>query len=120
MWIVVDGTDMDIRTLPTISHDSQRLAALHGEWRELCAAMASGHDVSSLAEVIADLAQQVIAHRAELFAANASIQGSGDASSQASAKLDANDEAIKFCTAILGEMNVALGRTSLPPPPPSL
>lgn len=109
---------MEIRTLPTISHDSQRLATLHGEWRELCAAMASGHDASAFEDVIADLAQQVIVHRAEIFTVNAAIQGSGDTSAQSSAKLDANDEAIKFCTVILGEMNAALGRTSLPPPPP--
>lgn len=107
--------DMEIRTLPTLSYDSARLAELHGEWRDLQDARARVPGAHDFDDAMRDLARRIVEHRAKLFAVNAALQTESDAREpEASARLDANDDAIKFCTVMLGELSAALGTTSLP------
>ena len=63
------------------------------------------------------LAPEVVEHRARLFLVNADLQTAHDPDGPDTAKrLAANQDAIKFCTVMLGEMSAALGTTSLPAP----
>jgi hypothetical protein len=114
--IVVDeGYLMEIPTLPTLSRDSARLAELHGEWLQLRAAPGLAADTRR--EIVGDLARRVVEHRSVLFAENASLHAERDIEDrEVLARLDANQDAIKFCTVILGEIAAALGMTSLPKP----
>lgn len=107
--------DMEIRTLPTLSYDSERLAELHGDWRDLRDARARVPATRDYDDAMRDLARRIVEHRSKLFAVNAALQTEGDARDpEAGARLDANDDAIKFCTVMLGELSAALGTTSLP------
>ncbi len=109
--------DMEIRTLPTLSYDSDRLAELHGDWRDLQDARARVPGTGDFDDAMRDLARRIVEHRAKLFAVNAALQAEPDASDpDARTRLDANDDAIKFCTVMLGELSAALGTTSLPAP----
>lgn len=109
--------EMEIRTLPTLSYDSERLAELHGEWRDLQDVLARVPGTRDFDEGMRDLARRVVEHRAKLLEANAALQVEAEPSDvDALARLDANDEAVKFCTVMLGELRAALGTTSLPPP----
>lgn len=107
---------MDIDTLPTLSHDSQRLVELHARWGELYAVHAT-LPAAAFREAVHALAPEVVEHRARLFAVNAELQTANDPDAPEVARmLTANQDAIKFCTVILGEMSAALGTTSLPAP----
>ncbi len=109
--------ETDIRTLPTLSRDSQLLAELHGEWRDLDEVLRRAPSVLPYAEALRDLMRRVESHRAMLFAANASLQVErSERDRTARVEFDANVDAIKFCTVMLGEMRARLGLSSLPPP----
>ena len=109
--------ETEIHTLPTMSTHSQRLVELHCDWRDLIDAKARGLAASAFAEAVRDLAARIVAHRATLFDANATLQAEHDASARGvSAQLEANQDAIKFCTVMLGEMRAALGLTSIAAP----
>lgn len=107
---------MEIGTLPTLSKDSERLVEMHGEWLELRLTAAQSSREPWWVEATRDLALRIVEHRSMLFSLNAQIHAERDIISEADVRaLDANQDAVKFCTVILGEMNAALGRTSLPP-----
>ena len=106
--------ETEIHTLPTMSTHSQRLVELHGDWRDLLDAKARALSSSAFEEAVRDLAARIVEHRATLFDTNATLQAEHDASDRGvSAQLDANQDAIKFCTVMLGEMRAALGLTSI-------
>ncbi len=106
--------DTEIHTLPSLSHDAQALVALHAEWRDLYAARE--RESRAFAEAAAGLAGRIVEHRSRLFEASASLQAERDASATGvERQLEANQDAIKFCTIMLGEINAALGTTSIPP-----
>ena len=106
--------ETEIHTLPAMSTHSQRLVELHGEWRDLLDAKARALAASAFEEATRDLATRVVAHRSTLFAVNASLQAEHDLRDRGvSAQLEANHDAIKFCTVMLGEMRAALGLTSI-------
>lgn len=107
--------EAEIHTLPTMSTNSQRLVELHGDWRDLLDAKARALSASAFEEAVGYLAARIVEHRASLFAMNAAMQAERDASEPGvSAQLEANQDAIKFCTVMLGEMRAALGLTSIP------
>ena len=105
---------MEIRTLPTIADGADRLVEMHGDWRQLTERRGLGPEAFN--ESARDVAQRVVAMRSSLFERNAAIQAEHAViDPEWDQKLDANQDAIKFCTIILGEISAALGMTSLPP-----
>ena len=109
--------ETEIHTLPMMSTQSQLLVALHGDWRDLLDARARALPSSAFEEAVGDLAARIVEHRSALFDANATLQAEHDASDRGvSAQLEANQDAIKFCTVMLGEMRAALGLTSIAAP----
>ena len=107
--------NQEIPTLPTLSRDANRLAELHGEWRDLQVARARGMSQGVFGEASRDLARRIVEHRATLFAINAAIQAEhAELDRNLIVELDANQDAVKFCTIMLGEISAALGLTSLP------
>jgi len=107
---------MEIFTLPTMSHDAERLVELHARWIELRQARGHSMPEGAFAEATRDVAAQVIAHRAGLFEVIADLNVSSDATPAAERNYEANRDAVKFCTVLLGEMSAALGLTSIPAP----
>ena len=109
--------ETEIHTLPMMSTQSQLLVELHGDWRDLLDAKARALSSRDFEEAVRFLAARVVEHRGTLFAVNASLQAEHDARDRAvSAQLEANQDAIKFCTVMLGEMRAALGLTSIAAP----
>jgi hypothetical protein len=108
---LVQENDLEIQTLPTIAYESQKLVELHGDWRDAQSRMKG----PSFVEISQDIAMRLVELRSKLFERNAMIQAenvhlAGDALIQ----LEANEDAIKLCTILLGEISAALGMTSLP------
>lgn len=108
---------MEIRTLPTISHDSERLAELHGDWRDLQDAIARVPGSRAWDDAMRDLYARIHDHRGALLAVNAELQSAVAVIDDALAlKIEGNIDAIKFCTVMLGELSAALGTISRPAP----
>lgn len=101
-------------TLPELSHDSLELVKLHARWMELQRARGPLGE-ARFSAACHELAKRLVAHRSALFTLNADLQAThAEDDTEMQRLTDANQEAIKFCTITLGEMNEALGRTSLP------
>ena len=107
---------MEIFTLPTMSHDAQRLVELHARWIELRQERGRTMPEGAFVEAVRDVAARVVEHRGRLFEVIADLNVAGDAGPAADGAYEANRDAVKFCTVLLGEMNAALGLTSLPAP----
>jgi hypothetical protein len=107
----VQENDLEIQTLPTIAYESQKLVELHGDWRDVQSRVRG----PSFVEVSHDIAMQLVEQRAKLFARNAEIQAENvHLEGSVLTQLEANEDAIKLCTILLGEISAALGMTSLP------
>ncbi len=111
---------MEISTLPTLSHDAERLVELHARWVELHEARGRTLPEGAFAEAARDVAEHVVAHRSRLFEVIADLNVAPDADTAAGwRRYEANRDAVKFCTVLLGEMSAALGLTSLPTSAPA-
>ena len=108
---------MEISTLPTLSHDAGQLVELHARWIELREARGRSLPEVAFEEAAREVAARVVEHRAQLFAVIAELNVAPDADTHAGTRrYEATRDAVKFCTVLLGEINAALGRTSLPSP----
>lgn len=90
---------------------AQELHALESQWQTLLAsAQRDGGDVRRLV-------RRVMEHRHKLFEANANAHAKSDYDDPAAVEaIESNALAIKHCTTLLSDMNMALGRASIPAP----
>lgn len=89
----------------------REVAPLAAKW----SALARDPSRDGFAAAARALAEEVVHARSALFDANATLQITHPDDDPAMiAAVDANQDQIKQCTVILGEMRAALGITSLP------